>query len=50
MRGIIKGEAIRFIRSNTNETNYNAIIKKFTTHLLYRGYPRKFILDSLKES
>ena len=46
-KGIVKGEAVRFIRSNTDETNYNQILKKFIKHLTFRGYPKQFIYNSL---
>ena len=45
-KGIIKGETIRFIRTNTSETTFNSILCKITTHLRHRGYPLHFIQNS----
>ena len=47
-RGLVKGEAIRFLRSNT--TTFTATKKSLSSHLLSRGYPKAFrdpILDSV---
>lgn len=48
-KGIIKGEAIRFIRTNTSETVYNSILCKVISHFRHRGYPLHFIENSLKD-
>ena len=48
LKGIIKGEAIRFIRTNTSVTKYNHILTQLITHLQYRGYPKKFIFSALR--
>ena len=47
-KGIIKGEAIRFLRANTEEKNFNNHIKDLIRHFSYRGYPKTFILKSLE--
>ena len=47
-KGIIKGETIRFIRSNTQKEKFKQILSTFITHLKHRGYPSKFIFNTLK--
>ena len=42
-KGLIKGEAIRFLRSNTDAHTYNSTVRKLRKHLLLRGYPSDFI-------
>ena len=46
----MKGEAIRFLRSNTDARTYYSTLHTFREHLLLRNYPRDFvdrILDSI---
>ena len=45
-QGLVKGEAIRFLRSNTNAHTYYNTINTFRKHLLRRNYPRRFV-DSI---
>ena len=45
-KGLVKGEAIRFLRSNTNAHTYYNTISTFRKHLLRRNYPRRFV-DSI---
>ena len=45
-KGLVKGEAIRFLRSNTNAHTYYNTISIFRKHLLRRNYPRRFV-DSI---
>lgn len=47
-KGIVKGEGIRFLRNNTEEINFTNNIKNLTRHLIYRGYPKKYIQDCLQ--
>ena len=42
-KGLVKGEAIRFLRSNTDEHTFYSIIHKFRDHLLLRNYPQDFV-------
>ena len=39
----MKGEAIRFLRSNTHAPTFTNIICIFKKHLLHRKYPKHFI-------
>ncbi|KAF8478757.1 hypothetical protein F5888DRAFT_1574654, partial [Russula emetica] len=38
-RGFIKGEAIRYARICTKETDFKLMVKLFTLRLQRRGYP-----------
>ncbi len=42
-KGIILGESVRYIRTNTNELNYRLQLSLLKTRLEARGYPTKFI-------
>ena len=42
-KGLMKGEAIRFLRSNTDPHTYNKTINKFREHLFLRNYPKNFV-------
>ena len=42
-KGLVKGEAIRFLRSNTDAHTYYSTLHKFREHLLLRNYPRDFV-------
>ena len=42
-KGLVKGEAIRFLRSNTDAHTYYSTLHTFREHLLLRGYPKDFI-------
>ena len=42
-KGLVKGEAIRFLRSNTDLHTYNKTINKFREHLFFRNYPKNFV-------
>ena len=42
-KGLVKGEAIRFLRSNSSQDNYERTISTFRHHLLCRGYPKSFV-------
>ena len=42
-KGLVKGEAIRFLRSNTDAHTFCIIIRKFRDHLLLRNYPQDFV-------
>ena len=46
-RGFIKGEAIRYARICTTETDFKTMVKLFTLRLQRRGYPLSFIQKSL---
>ena len=42
-KGLVKEEAIRFLRSNTNAPTFTNTICIFKKHLLHRKYPKDFI-------
>ena len=42
-KGLVKGEAIWFLRSNSSQDNYERTISTFRHHLLCRGYPKSFV-------
>ena len=46
---LVKGEAIRFLRSNTHAPTFRRIKNKFRTHLILRGYPTKFVDPILQD-
>ena len=48
-KGIIIGEGIRYVRTNTTEKDFETQIKLFTTRLHRRGYPTNFINRHIKE-
>ena len=43
-KGLIIGECIRYIRTNTQRENYESQVFLLTTRLIRRGYPRRFIM------
>ena len=42
-KGLVKGEAIKFLRSNTDAHTYYSTLHKFREHLFLRNYPMDFI-------
>ena len=46
-RGFIKGEAIRYARICTNESDFKLMVRLFTLRLQRRGYPLSFIHKAL---
>ena len=42
-KGLVKGEAIRFLRSNTDAHTYYNTLRTFRNHLLNRKYPKDFV-------
>ena len=42
-KGLVNGEATRFLRSNTDAHTYYSTLHTFREHLLLRGYPKDFI-------
>jgi hypothetical protein len=48
-RGMIKGEAIRYIRNSSSETEYKHKLDFFTTKLQERGYKKSEVLDCLAD-
>jgi hypothetical protein len=46
-KGFIKGEAIRYARICTSESDFKLMVKLFTLRLQRRGYPLSFIQRSL---
>ena len=42
-RGFIKGEAIRLLRTNSSEKNFQESLSNFKTRLLARGYPKNLV-------
>ena len=47
--GLVKGEALRLLRTNSSKTTYDEIISNFKTRLLARGYPHNLIEKVLSE-
>ena len=48
-RGFIKGEAIRLLRTNSSEKNFQEAMCNFKTRLEARGYPKSLIERTLSE-
>ena len=48
-RGFIKGEAIRLLRTNSSEKNFQEAMCNFKTRLEARGYPKSLIKNTLSE-
>ena len=46
---MIKGEALRLLRTNSSKTIFEEKIAKFKAHLLKRGYPEAHINTTLSE-
>ena len=46
LKGLVKGEAIHFLRSNSSQDNYQRTISTFRHHLLCRGYPKILLTHS----
>ena len=47
-KAVITGEAKRFLKTNSDETNFNKTIAELKTHLLGRDYPHRLIDDTLE--
>lgn len=47
--GLVKGEVLRLLRTNSSMTTYDEITSNFKTHLLARGYPHNLIEKVLLE-
>ena len=47
-KGIIQGECIRYVRTNSLTSNYYATITLFEQRLLQRGYPKQLINKTMK--
>ena len=45
-KGLVRGEAIRFFRSNSSQDNYQRTISTFRHHLLCKGYPKILLTHS----
>ena len=48
-KGLIKGEALRLLRTNSSQTIFEEKIANFKAHLLKRGYPEDLINTTLSE-
>ena len=48
-RGFIKGEAIRLLRTNSSEINFQEAISSFKTRLQTRGYPKQLVEKTVSE-
>ena len=48
-RGFIKGEAIRLLRTNSSEINFQEAISSFKTRLQTRGYPKQLVDKTVSE-
>lgn len=48
-RGMIKGEAIRYIRNSSSESEYRHKLDFFISKLLLRGYKKSEVLNSLSD-
>jgi hypothetical protein len=42
-KGFVKGELLRYVRTNTRETDYNTMRTRFLSRLRVRGYPTKYL-------
>ena len=49
LRGIIIGEATRYVRTNSSENTYLEQLEKFTSRLVKRSYPHRFINKALRK-
>ena len=49
-KGIIRGECIRYLRTNTQESDFNTIVIMFKKRLQQRGYPKKLVDKCTSES
>ena len=47
--GLVKGEVLRLLKTNSSMTTYDEITSNFKTHLLARGYPHNLIEKVLLE-
>ena len=50
MKGLITGEAIRYIRTNSTAVDYKKQLHKFISRLISRNYPFKFISKALEKA
>lgn len=48
-KGIVIGECVRYIRTNSSEESYNTQKTLFSSRLKKRGYPTKFIATCMKQ-
>jgi len=48
-RGFIKGQALRLLRTNSSKTLFEEMIKNFKKQLQERGYPERFIRNTLSQ-
>ena len=48
-RGFIKGEAIKLLRTNSSEKNFQESLSSFKTRLLAHGYPKNIVKRILSE-
>ena len=48
-KGLIIGECIRYVRTNTEKVDFEALLKLFTIRLLKRHYPRQFITHCISK-
>ena len=48
-RGFMKGEAIRLLRTNSSEINFQEAISSFKTRLQTRGYPKQLVDKTVSE-
>ena len=46
LKGIIKGETVRFLRSTSDQTTYQKTLTDLKHHLLLRGYPKQTITQT----
>ena len=46
-KGFVKGEALRLLRTNSNETDFLAQLKQFEARLYTRGYPEDLVKSTL---
>ena len=45
----VKGEALRFLRTNSSNKTFEENVTTFKKHLMERGYPQNFINNTLSE-
>ena len=46
LKGIIKGETVRFLRSTSDQTTYQKTLTDLQHHLIRRGYPKQVITQT----
>ena len=48
-KGLIKGECVRYVRTNTQKYNYEALAALLKKRLIQRNYPPEFVMKCISE-